>query len=94
MFEKCDRVQKLVAFIGLAPRELVSGSSVRGKPRICKMGNSRIRKALFMLALVSIQYNPVIRAMYERLKKNGQNGKVIGYITSKGKTVDSQYTRN
>ncbi|MBP7526726.1 MAG: IS110 family transposase [Syntrophorhabdaceae bacterium] len=77
MFEKCDRVQKIVAFIGLAPRELVSGSSVRGKPRICKMGNSRIRKALFMPALVSIQYNPVIRAMYERLKKNGKNGKVI-----------------
>ena len=77
MFEKCDRVQKIVAFIGLAPRELVSGSSVRGKPRICKMGNSRIRKALFMPALVSIQYNPVIRAMYERLKKNGKNGKVM-----------------
>lgn len=40
-------------------------------------GNSRIRKALFMPALVSIQYNPVISAMHERLKKNGKNGKVI-----------------
>jgi transposase len=77
MFEKCDRVQKIVAFIGLAPRELISRSSVRGKPRICKMGNSRMRKVLYMPALVSIQYNPVIRAMYERLKKNGKNGKVI-----------------
>jgi transposase len=77
MFEKCDRVQKIVAFIGLAPRELISGSSVRGKPRICKMGNSRMRKVLYMPALVSIRYNPVIRAMYERLKRNGKNGKVI-----------------
>jgi transposase len=77
MFEKCDRVQKIVAFIGLAPREMISGSSIKGKPRICKTGNSRMRKVLYMPALVSIQYNPVIRVMYERLKKNGKNGKVI-----------------
>ena len=77
MFEKCDRVQKVVAFIGLAPREMISGSSIKGKPRICKTGNSRMRKALYMPALVSIRYNPVIRVMYERLKKNGKNGKVI-----------------
>ena len=77
MFEKCDRVQKIVAFIGLAPREMISGSSIKGKPRICKTGNSRMRKALYMPALVSIQYNPVICAMYKRLKENGKNGKVI-----------------
>lgn len=77
MFEKCDRVQKIVAFIGLAPREMISGSSIKGKPRICKTGNSRMRKVLYMPALVSIQHNPVIRVMYERLKKNGKNGKVI-----------------
>ena len=61
MFEKCDCVQKIVAFIGLAPRGFISGSSVKGKPRISKMGNSRIQKVLYMPALVSIQYNPVIR---------------------------------
>jgi transposase len=77
MFETCDRVQKVVAFIGLAPREFTSGSSIKGKPRLSKVGNARLRKALFMPALVSIQCNPVIQTFYHRLKGNGKNGKVI-----------------
>jgi transposase len=77
MFERCDRVQKVVAFIGLAPREFTSGSSIKGKPRLSKVGNARLRKALFMPALVSIQCNPIIQTFYHRLKKNGKNGKVI-----------------
>ena len=32
MFERCDRVQKVVAFIGLAPRQFGLGSSVRVSP--------------------------------------------------------------
>ena len=77
MFETCDRVQKVVAFIGLAPREFTSGSSIKGKPRLSKIGNARLRKALFMPALVSIQCNPVIQAFYHRLKGKEKNGKVI-----------------
>ena len=77
MFERCDRVQKVVAFIGLAPRQFISGSSLKGKPRLSKIGNARLRKALFMPALVSIQCNPVIQAFYHRLKEKEKNGKVI-----------------
>ena len=77
MFERCDRVEKVVAFIGLAPRQFISGSSIKGKPRLSKIGNARLRKALFMPALVSIQYNPIIQTFYHRLKENGKNGKVI-----------------
>jgi transposase len=36
MFERCDNVQKVFAFIGLAPRESASGSSIKGKPRLSK----------------------------------------------------------
>jgi len=77
MFERYDHVQKVVAFVGLAPRQFVSGSSIKGKPRLSKVGNARLRKALFMPALVSIQYNPIIQTFYHRLKENGKNGKVI-----------------
>jgi transposase len=77
MFERCDHVQKVVAFIGLAPRQFISGSSIKGKPRLSKVGNARLRKALFMPALVSIQCNPIIQIFYHRLKENGKNGKVI-----------------
>ncbi len=104
MFERCDRVEKVVAFIGLAPRQFISGSSIKGKPRLSKIGNARLRKALFMPALVSIQCNPIIQTFYRRLKENGKNGKVIvcaimrklvhlifGILKS-GKPFDAYYT--
>jgi transposase len=75
--EKFNHVRELVAFIGLAPKETLSGSSVKGKPRLCKIGHARLRKALYMPALVSIQCNPVMIAFYNRLKDKGKNGKVI-----------------
>src|SRR5512136_2813329 len=77
IFERCDEVRKMVAFIGLAPKEAVSGSSIKGKPRLCKIGHARLRKALYMPALVSIRYNPVVIDFYRRLKSKGKNGKVI-----------------
>ena len=72
-----NHVRQLVAFIGLAPKETLSGSSIKGKPRLCKIGHARLRKALYMPALVSIQCNPVMIAFYNRLKDKGKNGKVI-----------------
>ena len=75
--EKFRHVREVVAFIGLAPKETLSGSSIKGKPRLCKIGHARLRKALYMPALVSIQCNPVMIAFYNRLKDKGKNGKVI-----------------
>jgi transposase len=74
---KFTHVREVVAFIGLAPKETLSGSSIKGKPRLCKIGHARLRKALYMPALVSIQRNPVMIAFYNRLKEKGKNGKVI-----------------
>ncbi len=75
--EHFDNPQKVVAFIGLAPKDTLSGISVKGKPRICKIGNSRLRKALYMPALVAIRHNPIISVFYNRLKEKGKKGKVI-----------------
>jgi transposase len=77
LFENCDRVRKIVAYIGLAPREFTSGSSIKGRPRLSKVGSARMRKALYMPSLVSMQYNSVIIAFCERLSKKAKNGKVI-----------------
>jgi len=75
--DKFNHVREIVAFIGLAPREKLSGSSIKGKPRLSKVGHARLRKALYMPALVSIQCNPVMIDFYNRLKDKGKNGKVI-----------------
>lgn len=75
-FQKFESVKQVVAFIGLAPKETLSGSSVKGKPRICKIGNARLRKSFYMPALVAARFNPIVANFYRRLKESGKNGKV------------------
>jgi hypothetical protein len=58
-------------------KETLSGSSIKGKPRLCKIEHARLRKALYMPVLVSIQCNPVMSAFYNRLKEKGKKRKVI-----------------
>lgn len=60
------------AFIGLNPVIRESGSSVRGRSHLSKMGDAKIRARLYMAAVVAIQYNPDIKQQYERLLKNGK----------------------
>lgn len=64
--------KKMAAFCGLTPRQRQSGSSINGKARLSKMGNSAIRKAMFFPAIVAMQYNPVIIKMKRRLLEAGK----------------------
>ena len=74
-----DSADQLAAFAGLTPQEFSSGSSVHGKPRLSKIGNSRLRQALFMPAIVARRYNPLIHSFCERLLAKGKSKKsVIG----------------
>lgn len=72
-----ERTQKeLVAHAGLAPHHYQSGTSVRGRSRIDKRGDRRLRKALYMPALVGIVHNPVLKPFYQRLLANQKLKKV------------------
>lgn len=44
--EDFGSARQLAAFAGLTPQEFQSGSSLQGKPRLGKIGNARLRKAL------------------------------------------------
>ena len=76
-FKKFESVREVVAFMGLAPKDTLSGTSVKGKPSLCKIGNARLRKCFYMPAMVAIRFNPVVAEFHRRLKENGKNGKVI-----------------
>jgi transposase len=56
-----------VAHAGLDPRQFQSGTSVYKPARISRTGNAHIRRALFMPALVAVQWEPNIKAFYEHL---------------------------
>lgn len=68
-----DSADQLAAFAGLTPQEFSSGSSIHGKPRLSKIGNSRLRKALYMPAVVARRCNPFIRAFCDRLLAKGKS---------------------
>jgi transposase len=62
----------IVAHAGLAPAQKQSGISIHGKSRIAKQGDRRLRKALFMPALVAAHYNPSLKIFYQRLLLKGK----------------------
>lgn len=71
--------RQLAAYAGLTPRNFLSGTSVHKKSRLSKTGNSNLRKALFMPAIVAKSCNPIIHSFCERLSKSGlQPMEVIG----------------
>jgi transposase len=50
--------RQVAAFAGLVPREWQSGSSVRGRVRLSKIGNARLRKALYFPAINALRCSP------------------------------------
>jgi len=76
--------RQLAAFAGLTPQEFTSGSSVRGKTRLCKIGNARLRKALYFPALTMIRHCPEIKVFRERLLRAGKTKmQVVGAVMHK-----------
>lgn len=65
-------VRQWVAHAGLDPRVFQSGTSVNKPARISRQGNVHIRRALFMPALVAVQYEPHVKAFYEKLLGRGK----------------------
>lgn len=61
-----------VAHAGLDPRPYESGTSIHRPRRISKVGNSRLRAALYMPALVAIQHEPNVQAFYNKLVTAGK----------------------
>jgi transposase len=75
-FTRLDNYRQLIAKAGLSPREHSSGSSIRGKVRITKMGGSLIRSKLFVCSFSAKKWNAACKALYDRLVAKGKNGKV------------------
>jgi len=64
--------RQAAAYAGLTPRHRQSGSSVRGRPHLSKLGNPRLRRALYLPAVVAMRANPILRAFAARLLAAGK----------------------
>jgi transposase len=75
-FRHTDNYKQLISYAGLSPKEYSSGSSIRGKVRICKQGGSLLRHTLYMCALNAKSTNAACKALFDRLVAKGKNKKL------------------
>ena len=68
--------RKLVAFAGLTPSRFESGSSVKKRSQISRLGSAHLRHILYMPCLAAIRFNPIINDFFSQLVKRGKHKKV------------------
>lgn len=83
--------KQLASYAGYDVVQRESGSSIKGKTRISKKGNSRIRAALHFPALVSSRFNPELKEDYLRINKN-KPSKMVGVTALQRKLLLLIYT--
>jgi transposase len=76
-FEKFETYKQLISYVGLAPRIYQSGTSVKGKSPICKMGMKKIRQLLYLCSWTAKEANLACRILFERLVQKGKNKKLV-----------------
>jgi transposase len=57
---------------GLSPAHHESGTTVRRKPRLCKVGKASVRSLLYWPAITAIKHNPVVKKLAQRLAAKGK----------------------
>lgn len=84
--ERFSSAKKLASFFGLHPVYRKSGDGTWGM-HMSKMGRKAPRQILFMVSIVAIQSNPLIRAIYEKHVKNGMKKKAAYNPFMRGKVA-------
>lgn len=75
-FNDFETASQLCSYAGLTPVIRRSGSSVRGKERISKIGNAKLRNLLFMCSFNACKCNKACRELYERIVAKGKSKKL------------------
>lgn len=70
-FRSFSSARAVAAYAGVTPRRYQSGTSLN-RTKLSKIGNGRIRKALYFPAIVAVRYNQVVNLFAKRLKENGK----------------------
>ncbi len=65
--------RQVAAYAGLVPRERQSGSSVRGRTRLSKIGNARLRKALYFPAMTALRCSEFFKSWAKGLRERGKS---------------------
>jgi transposase len=75
-FKKFETAKQLCSYVGITPTIKVSGSSVRGRSRISKVGNKKLRNLLFLASFSACKHNKACKALYDRIVAKGKSKKL------------------
>jgi transposase len=75
--DRFESARQAAAYAGLVPSHHQSGTSVRGNPQMSKIGNARLRRAMYFPAMTALRFNDAIKAFGDRLKERGKEKMVI-----------------
>lgn len=75
-FSKFESAKQLCSYVGITPTIRESGSSIRGRSRISKVGNKKLRNLLFLCAFSACKHNKACRELYERIVNKGKSKKL------------------
>ena len=75
-FTSFENARQLCCYSGLTPTIRQSGTSVRGRSRISKVGNRKLRNLLFLCSFTACKHNKACRELYERIVEQGKSKKL------------------
>ena len=75
-FSKFENSKQLCCYAGITPTIRQSGSSVRGRSRISKIGNRKLRNQLFLSSFTACRYNKACKELFERIVAQGKSKKL------------------
>ena len=75
-FTSFENARQLCCFTGITPTIRQSGTSVRGRSRISKVGNRKLRNLLFLCSFTACKYNKACKELYERIVEQGKSKKL------------------
>ena len=77
--ERFRKASAVSAYIGMAPKELDSGETVR-RGRITRHGSRVVRSLLVEVAWAGLRYNPWVRQTYQRISGGKKSRKKIAIV--------------
>jgi transposase len=75
-FDKFENAKQLCSYVGLTPTIRESVSSVRGRSRISKVGNRKLRNLLFLFSFKACKHNKGCKEIYDRIVNKGKSKKL------------------
>lgn len=68
-----DDPRKLASYAGIAPFPYSSGTSVKGRTKVSKLANKKLKSLLNMCARAAIQHDPELKLYFERRTEAGKD---------------------